>query len=241
MVLPILVTALASEAAVPDRVTQALWLRVLAARQQRRRASASASASAGAAPGSSAVRERDRLLHKWSRACRLPMPRARKWQVRAPRLRATALTACVSPGQRELLRDCERLMRQLLRRSRADLSRSDRQAIQLATRQFDSRQATIPLDPACVEGAVWLLTAMHWWGYQHPGALDREPSHPPTGLVRWLAKFRPSEQTFCPREILAMLPGAMWRMEYRSRVLVADMIARRGVVALLPELLPSVR
>jgi hypothetical protein len=236
VVLPILVTASAPEAAVPGRLTQALWLRVLAARQQQRRA------SAGAAPGSSLVRERDRLLHKWSRACRLPMPRARKWQVRAPTVRATtALTASVSPKQRELLRDCERLMRQLLRRSRADLSRSDRQAIQLATRQFDSRQATIPLDPACVEGAVWLLAAMHWWGYQHPGALDREPSHPPTGLVRWLAKFKPSEQTFCPREILAMLPGAMWRAEYRSRVLVDTMIARRGVVALLPELLPSVR
>lgn len=132
-------------------------------------------------------------------------------------------------------------MRQLLRRSLADLSRTDRQAIQLATRQFDSRQATIPLDPECEEAAVWLLAAMHWWGYRHPRELDQVPSHPPTGLLRWLATFRRIHQEYHPQGIIAMLPLDMRRMEYRSRVLVASMIARRDAVALLPELLPLVR
>jgi hypothetical protein len=132
-------------------------------------------------------------------------------------------------------------MRQLLRRSLADLSRTDRQAIQLATRQFDSRQATIPLDPACEEAAVWLLAAMHWCGYRHPAELDRAPSHPPTGLLRWLASFRSIQQEYRPQGIVVLLPLDMRRMEYRSRVLVASMIACRGTVALLPELLPLVR
>jgi hypothetical protein len=126
-------------------------------------------------------------------------------------------------------------MRQLLRRSLADLSRTDRQAIQLATRQFDSRQAVIPLDPACEEAAVWLLTAMHWCGYRHPGELDRAPSHPPTGLVRWLASFRCLQQEYRPQGIVALLPLDMRRMEYRSRVLVTSMVARRGTVALLQD------
>jgi hypothetical protein len=54
---------------------------VVAQRQQQQRRRAGA--GAGAAPRSSAVRERDKLLHQWSRACLLPRPRVRKWQARA--------------------------------------------------------------------------------------------------------------------------------------------------------------
>ena len=91
--------------------------------------------------------------------------------------------------------------------------------------------------PAHADAATWLLAAMYWWGCRHPAALDQKPLHPPTGIVRWLAGFDISQQVDRPREVIAMLPESMALIEHRSLQLVATMIARRRVVAMLPELL----
>ena len=128
-------------------------------------------------------------------------------------------------------------MRLLLRRSRARLSHSHRWAITRASRQFDLQSATITVTPAQAAAAAWLLAAMHWWGCRHPGALECKPLHPPTGIVRWLARFELRQQFDHPREVIAMLPRSMALVERRSHEIVATMIRRQGVIALLPELL----
>ncbi|MDR6861318.1 hypothetical protein [Variovorax guangxiensis] len=184
----------------------------------------------------STLSDRDRLIGMWRRLPRLSRRRASTSQEQAI-WRTTALPASSPIASQELLGDCERLMRLLLRRAGARLSHSHRWAIRRASRRFELHSATIRVTPAHADAAAWLLAAMHWWGCRHPGALECKPLHPPTGIVRWLAGFELSRQVDHPREVLSMLPQSMALIERRSRQIVADMIRRQGVVALLPELL----
>ena len=55
--------------------------------------------------------------------------------------------------------------------------------------------------------------------------------------MRWLTDLELSRQVERPHDIIALLPNKMAIIDLRSRILVAAMIARRRVVALLPELL----
>ncbi|MEJ8827214.1 hypothetical protein WKW80_35410 [Variovorax humicola] len=237
MVLPILVPgALAPETPLPGKVIQALWARVLAAGQRRR----GANTVVRSTHGSPKVGSRDKLVHQWRRACRMPTRWARKWQAHAPRPpRPAGLPTPTSLEQQELQSECKRLMRLWLRNRRARMSRANRQAIRLATQPGNLRKAPIMMDATFADAAVWLLAAMHWWGHRDPGSIDMKPSHAPTGLMWWLTAYKPSVQLNCPREILGVLPLTMDRMEHRIRELVSTMIFRKGAVALLPELLLS--
>lgn len=79
--------------------------------------------------------------------------------------------------------------------------------------------------------------AMHWRGYRHPAALFCAPMHPATAIVRWLSEVSVVDQVECPREILAALARDIARIGELSRAVTTAMAARRGVIALLPELL----
>ncbi|AJG23867.1 hypothetical protein [Cupriavidus basilensis] len=56
-------------------------------------------------------------------------------------------------------------------------------------------------------------------------------------MVRWLSGFNVVEQKGHPRAIMTKLAQKVGRVEQQSRKLVSAMRARKGVVALLPELL----
>jgi hypothetical protein len=183
--------------------------------------------------------DRAELVYQWRRVARLPRQRpvAGTSQGLTPMPQDTALLAFAQLGTQELLGDCERLMRRLLHRSRARLSHTHRRAVTRATSRFNLHCPTIKVLPAHADAAAWLLAAMHWCGCRHPAALNCKPLHPPTGIVRWLSGFELDQQVDCPREVISKLPESMALVERRSRELVAVMIRRRGVVALLPELL----
>ncbi|MEJ8859153.1 hypothetical protein WKW79_31610 [Variovorax robiniae] len=235
MVLPILVPPTAvREVAHASTITQALWVQTGLAQSRYRVAGAARSVPA---PVQSMMGERAKLVHHWRRVARPPRRRGRASKEHVTTSRTIALDASPQLSTPELLGDCARLMRLLLRRSRARLSHTHRRAIARATRRFDLHSATIKVLPDHADAAAWLLAAMHWWGCRHPAALACEPLHPPTGIVRWLSGFDVRQQVNSPREVISMLPRSMVFIERRSRELVAAMIRRRGVVALLPELL----
>jgi hypothetical protein len=190
-----------------------------------------------ARPAPPSVSDRDSLIRLWRRVLWRPMQPASTWQGRAPTVRCVTTVASTLIESQELLRDCERLMRRLLRRSWVRLPRTQRRAIKRAIRVFDLDRTTIAVAPGQADAAAWLLAAMHWCGCRHPAALFGKPLHPATGIVRWLTGFELSRQVERPRDIIALLPKRMALIEQRSRMLVATMIARRGGIALLPELL----
>ena len=86
-----------------------------------------------------------------------------------------------------------------------------------------------------------LLSSMHWHGSRHPAAQLCMPMHPPSGLVRWLARFSVQNQTDHPAHLLRLLVDELARVERRSRQIVASMRSRTGhgrlTFKLLPELL----
>ncbi|WP_213956729.1 MULTISPECIES: hypothetical protein [unclassified Variovorax] len=234
MVLPILVLPTAApEVLHASMIAQAHWVRAGLAQARHRVAGA---ARGVPAPVQSMMGERAKLVHHWRRVARRPRRRGGTSKEHAMS-RTTALDASPHFGTQELLGDCVRLMRLLLRRSRARLSHAHRRAIARATLRFDLHSATIRVLPAHADAVAWLLAAMHWWGCRHPAALVCKPLHPPTGIVRWLSGFEVVQQVDCQREVISKLPRSMALIERRSRELVAAMIRRRGVVALLPELL----
>ena len=185
----------------------------------------------------SKVSDRDSLIRQWRRVLWRPMQPGSTWQGRAPTVRFVTAAASTFTESQELLRDCERLMRRLLRRSWARLPRTQRRAIRRKIRSFNLDRPTIAVASGQADAAAWLLAAMHWCGCRHPAALFAKPLHPATGIVRWLTGFELSRQVERPRDIIALLPTKMAIIDQRSRFLVAAMIARRRVVALLPELL----
>ena len=62
------------------------------------------------------------LIRLWRRVLWRPMQPGSTWQGRAPTVRFVTATASTLAESQELLRDCERLMRRLLRRSRGALA-----------------------------------------------------------------------------------------------------------------------
>ncbi|CAN7774328.1 hypothetical protein LJR084_007791 [Variovorax sp. LjRoot84] len=117
----------------------------------------------------------------------------------------------------ELLRSAEWLLRALLRKSRSKLPRGERRAWLEAMRRFDPIEPMVVLAPEQVRGAAWLLAAMHWCGFRHPGALHCKPLHPPTGLVRWLSTFDVCRQMDRPVDIMRSLVLEMERVDRESR------------------------
>jgi hypothetical protein len=138
---------------------------------------------------------------------------------------------------RNLLAQCEALLRLLLRRRRRYL-RLVPTDVARTIQSFDAHRVQAVGD---VMTLAYLLVCMHWCGCRHPLALVRAPLHPPTGLVRWLAEFTVTQQVDNGRQLLDRLVLEEARVFDFARRLIERISAmslspQRGVV-LLPELL----
>lgn len=191
----------------------------------------------GPEPEQVAANDRDALIRYWRRVLWLPIQPIGRQQGRAVALCGMRSGAMTKAESYDLLRDCERLTRLLLRRSWASLPQRDRRWIRSATRVFDPDMPISTVAPVQTNAAAWLFAAMHWCGCRHPEALWCKPLHPPTGVVRWLSGFDVVEQKDHPHDIMTTLAERVGRVEQQSRKLVRAMRARKRVVALLPELL----
>lgn len=148
------------------------------------------------------------------------------------------LRSRTSAGYRDLLAQCEALLRQLLRRRRDALGLS-RGALWHVAAGFD---ATLLRAPARSMAALtFVLVSMYWDGFRHPLSLFAAPLHPPTGLVRWLASFTVQDQVEHGQLLLTRLAQEEQRMfdfalRLTSRIDAMTVNCGRGLV-LLPELL----
>ena len=169
------------------------------------------------------------LLDHWRPLAVLCAPRA---------LEPLQPTSRSSVGCRNLLAQCESLLRHLQRRrrDRLGLSHHDLARVALA---LDGRTLRVPAVPRAT--IAFFLASMYWEGYRHPLSLFASPMHPPTGLVSWLSGFTVQEQVEYGRRLLTQLAKEEDRMLGFALRLTAQidgmtMNRNRGLV-LLPELL----
>lgn len=170
------------------------------------------------------------LLAHW-----LPVARRCAPPPLAPLIARPRADACA----RTVLKQCEALLRQLLRRRRRALGLS-RGELQRLADGFDS--GSLRAAPECSAPALaFVLTSMYWCGYRHPRSLFIAPLHSPTGLVRWLTRFCVQEQVDHGQQLLERLVLEEQRIDLFANVLVRRiqaMTARHGRgVVLLPDLL----
>lgn len=184
----------------------------------------------GRSLGWSAKPSRSALLAHWQPVARRCAPPPSPPLIARPRADACART---------LLRQCEALLRQLLRRRRRALGLSRGELRRLAD-GFDSD--SLRAAPACSAPALaFVLASMYWCGCCHPRSLFIAPLHPPTGLVRWLTHFCVQEQVDQGQQLLERLTLEVQRIDLFADVLmrrIQAMTARHGRgVVLLPDLL----
>lgn len=155
-----------------------------------------------------------------------------------PALPLLVVESRTSVGCRNLLAQCEALLRQLLRRrrDRLDLSRSE--LVKVAT-GFDGNTLRTP--SRSLDAHALVLSSMYWDGHRHPLSLFAPPLHPPTGLVRWLLGFTVQDQVDHGQLLLTRLAQEEQRMfefalRLTTRINAITANRARGLV-LLPELL----
>lgn len=170
------------------------------------------------------------LLAHWLPVARRSAPPPLEPLIATPRADACART---------VLRQCEALLRQLLRRRRRALGLSRGELRRLAD-GFDI--GSLRAAPECSAPALaFVLASMYWCGCCHPRSLFIAPLHPPTGLVRWLARFCVQEQVDQGQQVFERLVLEVQRIDHFANALVPRIQAmtarhRRGAV-LLPDLL----
>lgn len=207
----------------PDKAPAAFRWRLFTNELRRRRRK-------GRMLGWSAKPSRSALLAHWQPVARRCAPPPSPPLIARPRADACART---------LLRQCEALLRQLLRRRRRALGLSRGELRRLAD-GFDSD--SLRAAPACSAPALaFVLASMYWCGCCHPRSLFIAPLHPPTGLVRWLTRFCVQEQVDQGQQLLERLTLEVQRIDLFADVLmrrIQAMTARHGRgVVLLPDLL----
>jgi hypothetical protein len=143
-----------------------------------------------------------------------------------------------SAGGRNLLSQCEALLRHLARRRRDALGLSRNELVQVAT-GFDGHTLRVP--SRSVAAHAFVMSSMYWDGHRHPLALFAPPLHPPTGLVRWLMSFTVQDQVDHGQSLLTQLAREEQRMfefalRLTTRIDALTANRARGLV-LLPELL----
>jgi hypothetical protein len=180
--------------------------------------------------GWSAKPSRSALLAHW-----LPLARRCAPPPLAPLIARPRTDACA----RTVLRKCEALLRQLLRRRRRALGLPHGELRRLADGlDSDSLRSA----HACSAPALaFVLASMYWCGCRHPRSLFIAPLHPPTGLVRWLTRFCVQEQVDQGQQLFERLVLEEQRIDRFANALmlrIQAMTARHGRgVVLLPNLL----
>lgn len=144
---------------------------------------------------------------------------------------------------RELLRDSEGLLKQLLRRRQQGANVSP-QAVSAIAATFDSSTWRVKVDPVQRDVLVFMLISMYWGGCRHPGALDCPKLHPPTALIRWISRFTVQQQVDHGRQILHLLVQEEMRVHDFAKSVVEHLLYRAPgtpcVVALLPDTLRAI-
>ena len=111
----------------------------------------------------------------------------------------------VEHTKRDLLFDCEVLIKALLRRARRSIGADGSRAMLRISHSFEPGSGTVAVDPNDAAVVAWMITAMLWQGMSHPQSLFVPTLHPPTAVVHWLARFGVEQQVARGRAILDLL------------------------------------
>ena len=106
---------------------------------------------------------------------------------------------------RDLLFDCEVLIKALLRRARRSIGPRATAAILRISHSFESAGGTVTACASDAAVVAWMMAAMRWQGMTHPQSLIVPSLHPPTAVVHWLAHFGVEQQLVRGRAILDLL------------------------------------
>ena len=106
---------------------------------------------------------------------------------------------------RDLLFDCEVLIKALLRRARRTIGPHVTAAIQRISHSFEPASGTVAICASDAAVVAWMMAAMRWQGMTHPQSLIVPSLHPPTAVVHWLAHFGVEQQLVRGRAILDLL------------------------------------
>jgi hypothetical protein len=98
-------------------------------------------------------------------------------------------TSPESRTARELLFDCEVLVKALLHRSRRLIGPNATRTVRRISRTFEPKQSTVMVMANDNTALSWMTSAMLWQGMTHPLSLLEPTQHPPTAFVRWLTQF----------------------------------------------------
>ena len=120
-----------------------------------------------------------------------------------------------------MLRQCEPLLRQLLRRRRRALGLSRGELTRLAS-GFDSNNLRTSR-ASSASALAFVLASMHWCGCSHPRSLFMAPLHPPTGLVRWLTNFSVQDQVDQRQQLLERLALEEQRIDRFANALAVQL------------------
>lgn len=135
-----------------------------------------------------------------------------------------------------LLCECEWLLRLLLRKQWTRLCHAERVQVHAVVDRFPWQSPVFGVATITTNAAAWMLFAMYWCGTRHPASLFQKPLHPPTGLVRWVSRFRVEQQITQADEIQRRLAGDLRVAAHQCGLLVRRMAKKTGRVALLREL-----
>ena len=127
---------------------------------------------------------------------------------------------------RDLLFDCEVLIKALLRRARRSIGSRATAAILRISHSFEPASGTVAACASDVAVVAWMMAAMRWQGMTHPQSLIVPSLHPPTAVVHWLAHFGVEQQLVRGRAILDLLVMRFHIVAGRCRKHIRAVMAR---------------
>jgi hypothetical protein len=127
---------------------------------------------------------------------------------------------------RDLLFDCEVLIKALLRRARRSIGSRATAAILRIIHSFEPASGTVAACASDAAVVAWMMAAMRWQGMTHPQSLIVPSLHPPTAVVRWLAHFGVEQQLVRGRAILDLLVMRFHIVAGRCRKHIRAVMAR---------------
>ncbi|MDP3520110.1 MAG: hypothetical protein Q8S02_05755 [Hydrogenophaga sp.] len=127
---------------------------------------------------------------------------------------------------RDLLFDCEVLIKALLRRARRTIGPHVTAAIQRISHSFEPASGTVAICASDAAVVAWMMAAMRWQGMTHPQSLIVPTLHPPTAVVHWLAHFGVEQQLARGRAILDLLVMRFHMVAERCRKHIRAVMAR---------------
>jgi hypothetical protein len=185
-----------------------------------------------------AASQRERLVSRWQAIAKsrtlLPL-RPTFSKLKLSHGAGDGATGSLERGA-NLLGECEWLLRRSLREQWAGLCHAERVQVHAVIDRFDWSSPIVEVATITGDAAAWMLFAMVGCGCSHPGALFQKPLHPPTGLVRWVSRFRVDQQTSHADEIQRQFAGDLRVAAQQCSLMVRRMAKKTGRVALFREL-----